>query len=78
MTVGKDITWKKRENGSKYHFSYNIKALGKNIRWGRGKGNITTVGKDITWKKRGKGSNININDIKLLARISNGEVWKGD
>ena len=37
MTVGKNITEKKREKGS-YQLSFNIEAVGKNIKWEEGEG----------------------------------------
>ena len=41
--MGKNITWKKREAISS---SLDIKAVGKNIKWGRGRGKMG-VGKNI-------------------------------
>ena len=37
MTVGKNITEKKREKGS-YQLSFNIEAVWKNIKWEEGEG----------------------------------------
>ena len=38
MAVGKNIIGKKGE-GKLYHLTYNIEAVRKNIKWGRGEGN---------------------------------------
>ena len=49
-----------------------IKSVGKNIKWGRGEGNIIAVGTNI--EKWDKGSNIIFPIIlRLLGRISSGE-----
>ena len=45
-SVDKNIT-RKKGLGKQYHISYNIKAVGKNIKWGRGKGD-GTFGEDLT------------------------------
>ena len=46
VTVGKNITWKK---GKQYNLPYNIKAAGKNIKWGRagGDGNFGEENQDL-------------------------------
>ena len=36
MAVGKNITWKKGKR-KQYNLPYNIQAIWKNIKWGRGK-----------------------------------------
>ena len=37
MTPEKNITWKKRK-GEQFHPTFNIKAVGNNIKWGRVEG----------------------------------------
>ena len=36
MAVGKNITWKKRKGVAISSSLYKIKAVGKNIKWGKG------------------------------------------
>ena len=45
--MGKNITWK-RGMCKQYHLPYDIKAIGKNIKWGKGTENL---GKKIKIKK---------------------------
>ena len=50
----------------------------KNIKLGRGEGNIMDLGKNITWKKRRRGSNIIFPIIlRLLGVILSGEKGTG-
>ena len=50
MAVGKNITWKK----GRYNLSYDIKAVEKNIKWGRGAGDRNFVEENQD-KKNGDG-----------------------
>ena len=39
MSVGKNLTWiKVKAKGKQYHLFCNIKAVGKNIKWGKREG----------------------------------------
>ena len=49
MSVGKNMTWKKAKQ---YHLPYNIKAVGKNIKMGKG---MEILGKKIKIFKNGGG-----------------------
>ena len=57
MAVGKNITLK---NGKQCHLPFNIEAVGKNIKWGRGKedGNFGEENQDK--KNIGMGKNIKL------------------
>ena len=44
----------KKENGNQYYHPFKIKAVGKNIRWGRGEGD-GNFGKKFTIEKNGGG-----------------------
>ena len=37
MAVWEKIAWKKREKGKQDHLLYKIRAIGKNIKWEKGK-----------------------------------------
>ena len=45
MAVGKNLTWKKKGKGKQCHLPYNIEAIGKNIKWGKGEGVRTFRGR---------------------------------
>ena len=55
--VGKNITWK-RGREKQYHLPYNVVAAGKNIKKGRGKGNMG--GGDQELNKMGVRKNISM------------------
>ena len=47
MAAGKNIT---RKKGNKCHLPYDIEAVGKNIKWGKGK-RTEILGKKLRFKK---------------------------
>ena len=55
MAVGKNITWKK---GKQYHVPYNIEAVGKNLKFGRGEGDGNFGEENQDFFKMGVGKNI--------------------
>ena len=59
MAVRKNIPLKKGE-GKQYHLPYDIKAVCKNIKWGRAEGDRNFVEKNQDLKKNGVGKNIKL------------------
>ena len=60
MSVCKNKAWKKKEKGKQYHFSFIIKAAGKNIKLGRGEGDENFGEENKDFKKGGGGAGKNI------------------
>ena len=55
MALGKNITWKK---GKQHHLPYDIKAVGKNIKCGRGEESVNFGEENKDFKNMGVRKNI--------------------
>ena len=59
MALGKKIK-RKREKKKQCHLPYNIKAVGKNIKWGGGEGDGKLVNENQDFKNTEVGKNVKL------------------